>query len=170
MLDGMDGTTMANASVTNILSQIATVEREIINPVSGSAIYAYDEIPYTISTADMPLFVNFPGQLLSNEKLATNRKYVVYKETRNFKLSLFIGSYGQGVEGEKFEELNPYFDLVYNKFGSYPHLKNMGGIQSSKLIADTGDGTLEFIGSMWFGSAFTLQVVSKVLRLLGDNE
>ena len=70
MLDGMDGTTMANASVTNILSQIATVEREIINPVSGSAIYAYDEIPYTISTADMPLFVNFPGQLLSNEKLA----------------------------------------------------------------------------------------------------
>ena len=161
----------ASADIENILPQIATIEREIINPVIGSGIYVYDDIPYSINTANMPLFINFPGNLVESVVIARNRTARVFKETRDYGLSFFLAGYAQGVEGEKWHKLQPYFKLVYAKFGGYPTLKNLGGVFDARLTADTGmNQLLEFIGQNWFGCKFTLRVVSQVVRTLGDNE
>jgi hypothetical protein len=162
---------MGFAEVDQVLAQLASEEREIINPVSGSPVYAYAQIPYSITAAQMPLFINFVGPLIEETSDGSDDDYLEYIETRSYNCKLFIAPYGSGVEGEKWGDLQPYFKLVYDKLNGYPHMKNIGGIINAKIIADTGmSQLLNFQGQLYYGCVFTLQVSTRVKRLLGANE
>ena len=158
------------AEVNNVLAQLAIIQREIMNPLTGTPIVAYDNVPYVINSADMPLFVNLAGPLQSNQFSGADEQAREFNEIRNFKMNLYYAAYGTGVEGEKFGLLTPFFPLVYGKFGSYPHLKQLAGTLDARLINDTGMTTLDFSGHKWFAVSFTLQVISKVRRLLDELE
>ena len=159
-----------SGDVNNIMAQLAVIEREIFDPVRNVSVIAYENIPYTIASADMPLFVNFVGNLSQSVVAGSDDQARDFNDTRNFVLTLYHSPYASGVEGEKMGLLTPYFPLVYNKFGSYPHLKMLGGILDAKLIGDSGMTVVTFAGNQYFGVKFTLQVISKVRRLLGDYE
>ena len=159
-----------SGEVNDIMARLALIEQEIIDPVSGQAIITYENVPYTISAADMPLFVNFVGNLSQSVVAGSDDQARDFNDTRNFTLTLYHSPYAAGIEGEKMGLLTPYFPLVYNKFGAYPHLKMLGGILDAKLIADSGMTVVTFAGNQYFGVKFTLQVISKVRRLLGDYE
>jgi hypothetical protein len=161
---------MTIVTVDRVLTRIRDLEIEMIDPVSENHLYAHDNIPYTISTADMPLFVNFPGGLEDNSVVGTDEFGREMREVRNYNLVLYHSPYGSGIEGEKLGLLRPYFDLVYEQFGHYPHLKNLGGVIDSLLVGDEGVGTVTFSGQTYFGIKFTLQVTTRVRRLYGPND
>ena len=159
-----------SADVASILTRLALIEAEILDPATGAAIKAYEEVPFTISSADMPLFINYAGPLIRNELVGSDELAREYQETRNYSLVLYHSNYGSGIEGEKFGLLAPYFELVYAKFGSYPRLNNIGAVVNAVLIADTGMGTVPFMGQAYNGIRFTLQVVSRVRRPFAQGE
>ena len=161
---------MAIVTVDNVLTRIYQLETRMINPVSGSPIFAYDNIPYTISVADMPLFVNFPGSLVSNTMIGSDEVGREMREVRNYNLVLYHSPYGSGIEGEKLGLLRPYFDLMYTLFGLYAHLDDLDGVIDSLLTGDGGAGTVTFSGQTYYGIKFTLQVVTRVRRLYGPND
>ena len=158
------------AEVSNILAQLAVLQREVVDPQSGHPLVAYDNVPYIINTADAPLFVNFAGALVKNEFSGSDERAREFNEVRNYKMNLYHSVFATGVEGEKAGLLTPFFALIYAKFGSYPHLKNLGGVLDARLIADSGMVTLEFAGHSWFGISFTLQVIARTRRLLAEDE
>lgn len=159
-----------SAEVNDILAQLAVVQRELIDPVSGRAIVAFENVPYIINTADMPLFVNFAGALNRNDVAGSDHEARTFNETRNYTVVLYHSPFGAGVEGEKSGLLSPFFKMVYDKFGAYPHLKNLGGVLDAKLISDSGMATVRFANQDYFGVRFTLQVISKIRRPFGDGE
>lgn len=156
--------------VVSILAQIATIEREMLIPTSGSAILAYDNIPVTISAAQMPCFVNFPGMLLSNILEGSDEVGREFIETRNFTLHLYHSPFGTGANEEKSGLLTPYFELAYITFGAYPHLKAHPEIVDASLVSDTGTQLIEFAGTMYYGIKFTLRVTRRVRRGLAKTD
>lgn len=156
--------------VPEILARIALIEREILDPVSGANIIAYDNVPYVISAADMPLMVNMVGPLISNTLMGSDEEAREFEEVRNYRLLLFHSPIGSGIEEEKTGLLTPFFQLVINKFQSYPHLKQLAGIRNSVITGDTGTTPMMFLGQSYFGMAFTLAVVNRTRRILSEYE
>ena len=153
------------------MARIAAIEREIINPSTSGSLVAYDNVPYTINTADMPLFINYAGNLSDNTMEGDDEFAREFVETRNHRLTLYIAPFGTGVEGEKWGLLAPYFDLIYAKFGSYPHLKQLAGVRDARLTADTGmTQVVKFIGQEYFGAQFTLRVTTSARRLIAKGD
>ncbi len=161
---------MTQPEVNVSLAQIASIEREIIDPVSGKAIYAFDNIPYVLNVRDMPLFVNFPGPLKSNDLAGSDEEAREFNESRIIYLNLYHSAYGTGLEQEKSGLLTPYFALVYSVFGKYPHLKQMSGAMDSRLIEDSGTTVLKFNGQDYFGIRFSLRVTTRIRRPLDEAE
>lgn len=159
-----------SAEVNNVLTQIAVIQREIIDPQSSRALVAHENVPYTISAADMPLFVNFVGPLSQNQLMGSDERAREFNEVRAFTMTLYHSPFGSGIEGEKMGLVTPFFSLVYQKFGLYPHLKNLGGVVDAKLVADSGMTVVTFGSQDYYGVRFTLQVTSRVRRLLGEDE
>ena len=162
--------TVKRGSVDEVMAELAVIEREILDPVSGKAVVAYENVPYTISAADMPLFVNYVGALTNSEMIGSDEDARTYNDTRNYILTLYHSPFGAGVEGEKMGLLTPYFASVYDTFAKYPHLKMLGGVLDSKIISDSGMTIVNFVSQQYYGVRFTLQVTSKTRRLLGDYE
>jgi hypothetical protein len=161
---------MITGNVDEVMAKLAVIEREILDPVSNKAVVAFENVPYTISAADMPLFVNFVGALTDSEMIGSDDRARTYNDTRNYTLTLYHSPYGAGVEGEKRGLLTPYFALVYDVFAKYPHLKMMGGVLDAKLVGDSGMTIVNFVSQQYYGVRFTLQVTSKTRRLIGDYE
>ena len=161
---------MITGNVDEVMAKLAVIEREIIDPVSHNALVAYENVPYTISNADMPLFVNFVGALTNSEMIGSDESARTYNDTRNYVLTLYHSPFGAGVEGEKMGLLTPFFALVYDTFAKYPHLKMMGGVLDSMLTGDSGMTIVNFASQQYYGVRFTLQVTSKARRLIGDFE
>ena len=159
-----------SVTVQDILSRTAALERTIISPTSGSALKAYANVPYSITAADMPLFVNFVGNLQQVVLQGSDELAQDFQEIRLYNLVLYLAPYGTGVQGEKFGLLSPYFDLVLAKMQAYPHLNNLPGIVNSRIVSDTGMGVVAFQDTKYFGIRFVLQVTSKTRRLLAAGE
>jgi hypothetical protein len=156
--------------VPDVLAQIALIQKEIVNPLGGQ-VNSYTDAPYTISTMDMPLFINYVGNLVSNELRGSDEMGREFLETRNYSMNLFLAPYASGIEGEKISQLTPYFPLVYKLFGSYPHLNSLGNVTKSQLVSDSGVlPNLKFSGQEYFGVRFTLQVQTLVRRALSEND
>jgi hypothetical protein len=150
------------AEVPNVLAQLAIIQREVI--------VAFENVPYTISAADMPLFVNYVGPLTQAVVAGSDEEARDFNEVRTYNMVFYHSPFGGGVEGEKMGLLTPFFPLIYAKFGAYPHLKNLAGTLDSKLTGDSGMTLVNFVGQQYFGARFTLQVTSKNRRLLGDYD
>ena len=158
------------AEVPNVLAKLAAIQAEILDPQSGRACVSFENVPYTISAADMPLFVNYVGPLTQAVLMGSDSFAREFNEMRTYTMTLFHSPLGAGVEGEKMGLLTLFFPLVYEKFGSYPHLKELAGTLDAKLTGDSGMTIVNFIGQQYFGVRFTLQVTSKNRRTLGEYE
>lgn len=158
------------AEVPNVLAQLAVIQAEILNPENSKALVSFENVPYTISAADMPLFVNFIGPLTQATLMGSDEQAREFNEVRTYNMLFYHSPMGSGVEGEKMGLLTPFFPLIYNKFGAYPHLKNLPGALDAKISGDSGMTVVSFSGQNYYGVRFTLTVTSKVRRLLGDYE
>ena len=159
------------AEVNSVLAQLAALQREIISPDTGQPILAFDNVPYVINTADMPLFINYSGALSSNTLKGSDDLAREFDETRQYIMTLYHSPYAAGVEGEKLAALSGYFSLVLAKFGGHPHLKNLGGIMNALIVSDSGvTSMMQFMGQAYFGIRFILQVTGRTRRplLVGD--
>ena len=165
-------TTITNVTIPQVLAALKVIQGEILDPVRGTGIVAFDNTPYTISAADMPLFVNRVKQLTQMRDEGSDGEAREFLETRLYEMVLYHSPYGAGVEGEKTGELTPYFDLVYDKFMSYRTLKNLMGVVDSRIINDSGASIISFASptQQYYAIRFMLQVLTHVHRKLGDNE
>lgn len=157
-------------SVVTILSQIATLERMITSPDTHRAMKAYDNIPLTIAVAQMPCFINFPKALTENVLVSSDEKGREFHEVRNYSLNLYHSAYGSGINEEKSGLLLPYFEEVYKLFGGYPHLAVLPGIIDARIISDSGVGTANYAGNMYYAISFTLKVTNRVRRTLSPAD
>jgi hypothetical protein len=155
--------------VTDVLIKIAEIEREVINPVSGSPALAYDNIPTTISGAQMPCFVNFPKNLASVEELGSGETGRENMEVRNYELRFFL-SPAAGAEEEKSGLLTPWFELVIAQMGLYPHLKGEPEVVKARLLADMGTVQVPWADQHYIGTVFQLQVTRRVFRPYNESE
>jgi len=157
-------------TVTDILARIALIQREIISPEFNRPLTAYDNIPFTLSNMDMPLFVNWIKPMNKSDIIGEDARGRDFNETTNYDMVMYHSSFTAGVSQEKSGLLTPYFDLVLNKFGAYPHLKGLIGILDSQIISHSGATTVNFVGQSYNGIRFTLAVVTKVRRPLASLE
>lgn len=162
--------TLPSIEVDDVMDRLAQLEQTIIDPVSGSALIAYNNVPYTISTADMPLFVNFVAPLTNNEQIGTDDAGREMRETRTYNAVLYHSPYASGIEGEKLGLLRPYFKLVYILFDGYPHLNSLDGVIDAKIVSDSGMGTVIFANQVYYGIRFTISVSTRVRRLYKDGD
>jgi hypothetical protein len=159
-----------NVEPADILSRISLIQSALIDPLTNQPLVTYENVPYTISVADMPLFVNYAGNLLEHKLISNDVKGRDFNDVRNYNMVLYYSPYGAGVEEEKMGLLTPYLESVHNQFGSYPHLKALPGVLSSDITSDSGMSIVEFLGTKYFGIRFTLRVVTKVRRLLSIED
>jgi hypothetical protein len=160
-------------TVVPILARIALLQQEIVVPTSGSVvpsntyITAEDNVPYSINPGNMPLFVNYVGPLVSSKLVGSDERGRTFEEVRQYKMVLYYAPFGSGTnDGEKYGELTAYFDPVYNKFGAYPRLRQLIGVQDAVITTDSGAAVVRFQGTDYYGITFTLQVTTRVRRTL----
>jgi hypothetical protein len=160
-------------TIVPILARIALLQREILVPTSGSMVpnntyvMAEDNVPYSLVTANMPEFVNYVGPLVSSKLVGSDERGRTFEEVRQIKMVLYHSGFGSGLQdGEKYGELTAYFDLVYNKFGAYPRLRQLIGVQDAVITTDSGAAVVRFQGTDYYGVTFTLQVTTRVRRAL----
>lgn len=151
-----------------VLKQIALIQREIISIETARAIKAYENIPLTMAVAQMPCFVNYPGTMQSNNIVGSDENAREFWEIRDYRMVLYHSAFGTGTNEEKAGLLVPYFELVYAKFGSYPHLKALGGIVDALIVSDSGTGTSNYVGNAYYAISFNLRVTRRVRRILDD--
>lgn len=153
-----------------ILTQLAVIQRLANDPVTGLPIYAYDNPPYAaLTSTTMPLFINYVDKMTDAKEMSSDNLGIDYDETWQYKMNLYLAQYGQGVEGEKYGLLTPYFGIIQDLFGAYPHLKALYGVRKAKIIQITG-GTISFADDPYFGIQFVLQVVARTRRLFAKGE
>lgn len=162
--------TLPSIEVDDVLGKIALLQTQIISPETGQPIISFSDVPYTISAADMPLFVNFVGPLTGNEEHGSDDAGRELHETRTYNMVLYHSPYASGIEGEKIGLLRPYFKLIYILFDGYPHLKDTSGVLDAKIVSDSGMGTVIFANQTYYGIRFTLSVKTKVRRLFKDGD
>jgi hypothetical protein len=153
-----------------VLARLAVIEKQVIDPSTLRAVNVYENIPFSINVGDMPLFINFVGPLTSDEVTGSDDKGRTMTETRSYKPVLYHSPFPSGTSQENYGYLTPYFEQVYQLFGSYPHLKQLAGVIDATLIGDSGMGVVEFQGQKYYGITFTLQVHTKLRRLFADYE
>ena len=158
-------------SIVNILTQLAVIEREIVDPATGAPFTAYDNVPYAINTADMPLFINLIGPLINAQAMGSDEDGRERLETRIYKLAFYLAPFSTGIEGEKYGQLALLYEYIFTGLGKYPHLKGLYGVIDCQIIADTGaKGDLEFMGNRYFGIQYSAQITTRVRRPLDQLE
>jgi hypothetical protein len=157
-------------TMTDVLTRIAVIEREIISPDTGGNMIAHDNPPKTTSQMDMPLFINLAKNMIKSDIIGEDERGRDFNETTNYDLLMLHSSFSAGVEGEMNAAMVPYVDLALNKFGSYPHLKGLSGVLDAQIMTHSGPTTINYIGQPYNGVRFTLQVITKVRRLLASLE
>lgn len=158
------------ATVTAIMAQIAVLQRTIIDPVSGLAVVSFDNVPYTLSKADMPCFVTFVREGSQNILMGNDYKGRDFNDIRTYAMVLYHSPFGSGITEEKIGLLSPWFDLVYTEFMKYPHLNGTAGVVDAKIVSDSGASVQEFIGQQYYGIRFALQVTRRSRWLLDETD
>jgi hypothetical protein len=153
-----------------VLARLAVIQREIISPELNRPVTAYDNVPFTISNMDMPLFINWVKTMTKSDIIGEDAKGRDFNETTNYDMVLYHSSFTAGISQENAGLLTPYFDLVLNKFGSYPHLKGLNGVLDAHIISHSGATTVTFLSQPYNGIRFTLAVIAKVRRPLASLE
>lgn len=158
------------ASVPSIMAQIAVIQRLIVDPATSRAAVAFDNVPYTLSRADMPAFVTFIKPLIRNTLAGSDDTGRDFDDTRTYDMILYHSPFGTGISEEKIGDLTPWFDLVYTEFSKWPHLKQTAGVVDALIVNDGGAGVHSFIGQQYYGIRFTLQIIRRSRWLLGKGD
>lgn len=158
------------APLSDVLARIALLQRNLIDPVTSVAVQAFDNVPFTISRADMPLFINIVKPLTRNELVGSDDKGRDFNEVRTYDMILYHSPAAGGISEENIGLLTPWFDLVYIEFGKWPHLQQLDGIINALIVTDGGVSVQEFIGQQYYGIRFSLQVTRRTRYAFGKGD
>jgi hypothetical protein len=160
----------SSGSVTSVLAQLVIIEGTMNDPATGLSVFAFPNIPTTMTPTQMPCFINRPKNALRTDKTGSDELGQEYLELRNYDVQLFLAPLPSGVEQEKSGLLTPWFDLVYTTFEAYPHLMATAEIMNVLLESDTGDAPQQFAGTNYYGITFRLLVNRRVRRVFAYGE
>lgn len=161
-----------SADVSDVLPRLAEIERELLNPISGLPVIAYDSAPFSLNSADLPAWVNLPGPAVVDWDMRAGEDSL-YKEgyeTRQYNCLLHIVSAAAGIPGEAFAACEPYFALGRQVLESHQSLKDLGGISSVRLLGDDGTIRLPYAGVDYLGIRFRLQIIGRVRVKIAQGE
>lgn len=163
---------MAAANVDEVLAQLATISREIINPISQQPITTYENAPFSVSPGDEPAIVWLPGPMAENwDTLGESETYIAGLETRDYIGLLLVKPKGQGLSGEAFSLVTPYFAQLHDVLESHQTLAGLAGIQSVNYRGDDGvHGDLEYAGLAYYGTRAHLRIVSVTQVKIAQGE
>lgn len=152
------------ADVTDVLPRIALIEREVINPVTSLPVKAYDSAPFSISSNDLPCFVNLAGPMTEDWDVRAGEDglYKEGYESRVYLCTLYIVASGTGIPGEPYALCEPYFALVRNTLQSHQSLKQLPGIHRVNFLGDDGARVRTYGGQGYYSVAFRLQIIGRV--------
>lgn len=108
---------------------------------------AFTQIPRRLQDAQLPASVVFPGQATHNYGPASDDTEEFIKETRTYKMILYISNAQLGTSGQGEIDADPFFDDVLRHFSARPGLElNSEGAQQSESVLNAAlltDGGLQ---------------------------
>jgi hypothetical protein len=162
--------TLTPGSTEAIMAAIASVETQVINPLTGNPLKAFATIPLVNAVGNMPDFINFPGLMIENRLIGSEQLYREFMETRMWDVVLYHSPMGAGTPEEKSGLLVPFLELVYAAFGLYPRLNATQGVKDAMIMGDSGVGAVKINDTDYWGIRFKLRVVRQARRPLAETD
>lgn len=116
---------------------------------------AYAQAPNSVTAGDMPLFVNLTGAATYDREEGEDYD----KETREYRMFLYVCPQMTGIPGEGEALCEPFFPLVRDFFSSRPSLGGVTDVLTSRPTGDGGVQILRFGDTPYIGIEFKLDVV-----------
>jgi hypothetical protein len=140
-------------SVQTIATRLARIQGDIQGVVSA---FDLDKIPNKLTSADLPAFVNVPG-----EATAQWRADDLWAETRLWYMVLYIKPLSRPYEiAYRMAAVRPFFARVRDAFVARKTLESLRYLEDSTYLGDGGNVMpLVFAGTEYSGIEFRLQTV-----------
>lgn len=126
----------------------------ILASISGVT-RAYDRLPGSLATADLPAFLIVPGE--ATQKMLTGRGGVM-EETRMYHLLLYVKPLSLDKFNEAMNDVRPFFRRVQERFVAAHRLDNLDYVSHAHLVSDSGVTTLVYGRAEYAGVEFQLEV------------
>lgn len=140
-------------SIATVAERLAAIQ---IDHVAGIVkAYDIDEIPNSLATANLPAFINVPGEAV--QAAFDDDEWI---ETRTWYMLLYIAPIERPVEvAQRMAAAAVFLPLVRQVFADRDGLESLAGILSSRLTGDSGLATpLQYGGLTYAGIEFRLEV------------
>lgn len=150
-------------SVVTVAERLAAIQADIAGITTA---FDIDEIPNVIHSANLPCFINVPG-----EAAYTRISEDMWSETRTWYLLLYIAPIARPFEvAQRMALATPFFDLVRQAFAARPTLESLPYVADALLIADSGVVLpLQYGSSQGQPALFTaIEFRLQVTELVGD--
>jgi len=143
-------------SVETIAARLASIQAAITGIVTA---YGLDEIPNALRSAQLPAFINVPGEA-THVQIADD----LLQETRTWYMLLFLAPVEAPVQvAQRMSLARPFFARVRDAFAARDGLESLSGVLRSAFLGDNGvTAPLEFGGTMYSGIEFRLQTLELV--------
>lgn len=128
---------------------------------------SYGLAPKKLDTAELPALYPLTGSAEYSESLL-GEHYLA--ETRTYRIQVAVLPIGQADANERESLCRPLLELVRNKFGSHPSLKNTERVQEANVVSDSGVVILPEWGASFVGFEVRLRVLSHILRMFAEGE
>lgn len=165
---------MTNANVDAVLRQLSIISREIINPLNSQPITTYENPPFSVAVGDEPAIVWLPAPMADDWQIyGESETYIAGQETRDYVGLLLVKPKGQGLSGEAFGLVTPYFAQLRDVLESHRDLGGLLGVRADGVIYrgdDGAHGDIDYAGIPYYGTRAMLRVITVVQVPIAQGE
>lgn len=140
-------------TIATVAERLAAIQTDHVAGIVKA--YDIDEIPNNLQTANLPAFINVPGEAVQAEYDGDT-----WSETRIWYMLLYIAPVERPVEvALRMAAAAVFLPLVRQVFSDRNGLESLQGVLSSRLTGDSGLATpLQYGGATYTGIEFRLEV------------
>lgn len=120
---------------------------------------AYDRLPGSLATADLPAFLIVPAE--AEQKILSGRGSSggAMQETRQYKLLLYVKPLSLETFNQAMNDVRPFFRRVQERFVAAHRLDDLDYVVHAHLVGDSGVVPLVYGRAEYAGVEYTLQVL-----------
>lgn len=155
-------------SVTDVMAGLAIVETRL--KTAGTINHVFDVAPNSINPADLPCFVNMPGQERVKWEGGSDESETAGLATRVYHCLLYVVPRGVGVSGEIVRVTLPVLDLARVEFQGSQSLGGKKGIVRVNYLGDSGVRELTYVGMGYIGVDIQVEVTERIVAYYADSE
>lgn len=156
--------TPVQAEVDQVLVQLGLIGKEIINPVNGKPITTYENAPFSVAVGDEPAIVWLPAPMAEDWNTGgESETWITGLEQRDYVGLMLVKGIGQGLSGEAFGMVTPYFKLLRDAYEAHQTLKGLAGVLKVLYMGDDGvHANIQYAGIDYYGTRARVRIQTAV--------